>query len=172
MKSKKSLLSLGILALVLVLGVGYAVVSSVSLSLGGTASVENANLKVAITDVEDSKSSATINVSHNLESLSDTFTISNMKLNDSVTMTYTITNQEVDVAAKILAETITNTNTEHFTVQCTVVDEVINANDQGNATGTVTVFVRLNKTPLTEEQGKVTITVPLTASAVENVVQN
>ena len=42
MKNKKSLLSLGLLALVAILGVGYAVVSDVVLTITGTASVANA----------------------------------------------------------------------------------------------------------------------------------
>ena len=55
MKKKKSLLSLGILALVLVLGVGYAVVSNVGLTFDGTATVADADLKVSITGVQDAK---------------------------------------------------------------------------------------------------------------------
>ena len=46
MKSKNSLVTLGIIALVLFLGVGYAVVSSVYLNIGGTASVDDQDLKV------------------------------------------------------------------------------------------------------------------------------
>ena len=50
MKSEKSFLSLGIIALVLFLGVGYAVVSSVYLNIGGTASVNDQDLNVEITN--------------------------------------------------------------------------------------------------------------------------
>ena len=47
MKKQKSILGFGLLILVLVLGVGYAVVSNVGLDISGTAAVKNANLKVA-----------------------------------------------------------------------------------------------------------------------------
>ena len=56
MKNRKLLLTFGTLALVLVLGVGYAVVSSVDLNITGTASVKGATLNVAFngtTEVSD-----------------------------------------------------------------------------------------------------------------------
>ena len=46
MRNKKSLLSLGLLALVLVLGVGYAVVSSQELTIGGTAETVDSTIAV------------------------------------------------------------------------------------------------------------------------------
>ena len=51
MKNKKSLLSLGLVALVLVLGVGYAVVNEVLLTFTGTATVGEANINVYIDSV-------------------------------------------------------------------------------------------------------------------------
>ena len=46
----KGLSFLGIIVLVLFLGVGYAIVSSVYLNIGGTASVANTDLNVEITN--------------------------------------------------------------------------------------------------------------------------
>ena len=50
MKNKKSLITLGIIVLVLFLGVGYAVVSSVYVNIGGTANAAGSNLNVEITN--------------------------------------------------------------------------------------------------------------------------
>ena len=91
MKNKKSLLGLGLFALILVLGVGYAVVSSVNLTFGGSATAKEADLKVDIARVVDTKTgSATVEHSLTACSTEDTFTITDMALNEEVTMVYTI----------------------------------------------------------------------------------
>ena len=162
MKSKKSLLSLGILALVLVLGVGYAVVSSVGLTLTGTATVADANLKVKISNVVDNKPSA--QVVHTTQNLKDEFTITNMTLNETVTMTYTILNEETDVDATLADVQITNSNETYFKVESTIDD----ADMTHGETGTVTVTVKLIKTPVIAEQGTANITVTLNAKPVNN----
>lgn len=166
MKNKKSLLSLVIFALVLILGVGYAVVSSVGLTIGGTASVKDANLKVDIESVADTKTSGAT-IRHTLTTCADkdTFTITDMKLNETVTMEYTVANHETDVDAKLTGVGLTNSNEEYFDVNYTINGETIAAKD---GTTTVTVTVKLVKTPVTDEQGETTVSLTLNAAPVDN----
>lgn len=166
MKNKKSLLSLVIFALVLILGVGYAVVSNVGLTIGGTASVKNANLKVDIESVADTKTSgATISHTLTTHADKDTFTITDMELNETVTMVYTVANHETDVDAKLTGVELTNSNEQYFDVKYTINGETIAAND---GTTTVTVTVKLVKTPVTEAQGTTTVSLTLNAAPVDN----
>ena len=163
MKNKKSMLALGLVALVLVLGVGYAVVSSVGLTFTGSATVGDASLKVDIQKVEDEKPEGVI-VEHSLTKCSntDTFTITNMKLNDTVVMTYTIDNHETDVAAKIKeTSAITNSNPTYFSV-----NYVVNEPVPAEGTSTVVVTVKMVKTPVTTEQGTASFTLNVLASPV------
>ena len=90
MKNKKSLLSLGLLALVLVLGVGYAVVSNVTLEFGGKATVANSVLKVDIAKVETTTKPDKVTVNHTFTAHSKeaSFTITDMALNDTVTIAH------------------------------------------------------------------------------------
>ena len=166
MKNKKSLLSLVILALVLILGVGYAVVSSVDLTIGGTAGVKSADLNVDIESVQDTKTSgATINHTLTQHANKDTFTITDMVLNETVTMEYTIKNHETDVAATIAeGVALTNSNSQYFDVTY----KINEANIPAGGTTTVTVTVKLIKTPVTAAQGETEVSLTLAASPVNN----
>jgi hypothetical protein len=79
-------------------------------------------------------------------------------------MTYTILNEETDVDATLADVQITNSNETYFKVESTINDADVTHGE----TGTVTVTVKLNKTPVTEEQGKANITVSLNAKPVNN----
>ena len=168
MKKKKSLLSLGILALVLVLGVGYAVVSAVDLTFGGTATVADAVIKVDIENavaVPSGKATTTHTWTEGSHATSDTFTITGMALNETVTITYTLKNHETDVAANIAEKgALTNSNSEYFEVTKTIDDPTIAA----NGTGTVTVKVKLKKTPVDEDYDSTTVNFSVEATAADN----
>ena len=168
MKKKKSLLSLGILALVLVLGVGYAVVSAVDLTFGGKATVADAVIKVDIEDVDDDPT-GTATTSHtwtaNSHATADTFTITDMVLNETVTITYTLKNHETDVAANIAEKVeLSNDNPEYFEASYNIDDNTIAA----NGTGTVTVTVRLKKTPVVNTYNTANIGFTVEATAADN----
>ena len=146
MKNKKSLLGLGLLALVLVLGVGYAVVSQVNLTINGTATVKDADLRVDIASVSDEKT-AEASVEHSLTSThatSDTFTITNMTLNEEVTMTYIIDSHEEDVTATVAGATITNDNPTYYSATYTIEDNTVGTKTS-NDTATVVVKVKMIK---------------------------
>ena len=165
MKNKKSLLSLVIFALVLILGVGYAVVSSVDLTIGGTAGVKNASLKVDFESVADTKTNATVTHTLTQHAKEDNFTITDMELNETVTMVYTVANHETDVDADLTEKiALSNSNPEYFTVGYEINGARINA----GGTTTVTVTVKLIKTPVTTTQGTTTVSLTLNAAPVDN----
>ena len=167
MKNKKSLLGLGLLALVLVLGVGYAVVSEVVLEFGGTATVANHALKVDIKEVTDSETTA--NVTHSITTeghkAKDTFSITGLTLGEEVTMTYTVDNHETDVDALIDKATIEVSNSDFFEV--TTIDTLDNTAERNGGTATFVIKVGLKQTPVTAEQSTSEITVTVTASAID-----
>lgn len=162
MKNKKSLLSLGLLALVLVLGVGYAAVNKVTLTFNGEATVGEADLKVVITGVTSSK---TENVEAEVtDEKTGTFKVSNMTLNEEVTFTFTVKNNETDVKAKLTNETTVKGSTEYFTA-----NYVVNNGDEiaAGQTATVVVTVKMVKTPVNEADSKAVFTYTLDAVPVQ-----
>lgn len=165
MRNKKSFLSLGILALVLVLGVGYAAVSTVQLTIGGTASAKEATLKVSLKSAEnDIAEDSTASVTHTFAAgdTEDKFTISDMSLNETITITYKIQNEETDVDA-ILTEntTLTNSNPTNFEVSYDIKTAEVAA---GTEEGEVTVTVKLIKTPVDDTENSTSISFVLDAA--------
>ena len=173
MKNKKSLLSLSLLALVLVLGVGYAVVSSVSVKLGGTANVANSDLNVEITNAVATTNvdEKVVDFTHELSdnNLTSDFTLNDMVLDEIVTITYTVTNNETDVNATLaLAESVvlTNSNPEHFEVDYEISDATTDLENADN-TMTVVLTVKLIKTPVDSASNSTRVGVTFTASPSE-----
>ena len=162
MKNKKSLLSLGLLALVLVLGVGYAAVTQVTLTFNGEATVGDADLNVAITEVTSSKTEGVEAAVTNAKT--GTFKVSNMTLNEEVTFTFTVKNNEKDVKAKLTNETIVNGSTEYFTA-----NYVVNNGNEiaAGQTATVVVTVKMVKTPVNAADSKAEFTYTLDAVPVQ-----
>lgn len=166
MKNKKSLLSLGLLALVLVLGVGYAVVSSVDLKIGGSASVKDAELAVDIENVESSSTGAAT-ISHTWQQCDaeDTFTITDMVLNETVTITYTVKNHETDVDATLAEKVaLTNSNSEYFDAAYSITESALGATEET----TIVVTVQLKKTPVDAAYNSTTIGFTVSATADNN----
>ena len=86
-----------------------------------------------------------------------------MTLNETVTMTFEVKNYETDVNATLAAPSVTqNTNEEYFQVTTSCDKTTLNAGD----TATITVNVKLIKTPVTDEAGSTTVTVAMAASPV------
>ena len=170
MKNKNSLLSLGILVLVLFLSVGYAVVSSVYVSIEGTANAAGADLNVEITDAVavTNISEKTVDFNHVLSdsNLTSNFTLNNMTLGEIVTITYTVTNNETDVDAVLsLASgvTLSNSNPNYFNVNYEITDASTDL-ENNDKTMTVVITVELIKTPVSEENSSTTVGLTLTAS--------
>ena len=93
---------IGVLIAILALGIGYAVVSAVTLTINGSGSItaDQANFKVHYTgDVTVTKSVASITTtaSHN-DQQTGQFTVSDLtKAGDSVTFTYTIVKELLQI---------------------------------------------------------------------------
>ena len=106
MNNKKSFLILALL--VFFLGIGYAVVSSVGLEIGGTANVENADLKVAFNGDTEVSNEQKVTATAVDDSLSATILVKDLQLNEVVTATYYIKNKESDVKASVIVSDIEN----------------------------------------------------------------
>ena len=164
MNRKKTLYGLGLLALILVLGVGYAAVSEVTLNIDGSATVASEALKVSFNGVTDTEDDGKVIASSTDNSLNASIQVTNLTLNEEVSATYTIKNQETDVDANVIKKQISNDKPEFFEVTTSVDDsaETITA----GGTGTVTVTVRLIKTPIETDDSTANIQIDLTASPV------
>lgn len=164
MNRKKTLYGLGLLALILVLGVGYAAVSEVTLNIDGSATVASEALKVSFNGVTDTEDDGKVIASSTDNSLNASIQVTNLTLNEAVSATYTIKNQETDVDANVIKKQISNDKPEFFEVTTSVDDsaETITA----GGTGTVTVTVRLIKTPIETDDSTANIQIDLTASPV------
>lgn len=160
MKNKKSMLTLGILALVLILGVGYAVVSSVSLSISGKASVGNSDLKVSFNG-ETTPSSEKVTASATDGAMTATIDVKNLELEETVYAEYTIQNKETDIDADVIKDSIENDKSEFFEVT-TDVDDTAKTIGK-NSTAVVRVSVKLIKTPVDSADSTANITVNLKA---------
>jgi hypothetical protein len=157
MRNRKSLLGLVLLALVLVLGVGYAVVSSVTLSIDGSATVAKSTLKVSFEGTVTDGGSATKGA---LTAILDVKGLT--KIGDTKTVTYTIQNEETDLDASVLLKgAISNSKSEFFEVTTSASSAVV---VKKGSTATVTVTVKLIKAPILEEDSTTNITVTLEAT--------
>ncbi len=165
MKNKKSLLSVCLLVLVLILGVGYAVVSSVNLTISGTAKVGTSDLKVSFNGTATTPNNGKVSATATDGSLSANIAVTDLTLGESVTATYTIQNKETDVNAQILKKSITNDKDAYFKVT-TDVDSSAKTIVAGGTT-TVTVTVELIKTPVESADSTANITVTLEATPVQ-----
>ena len=163
MKNRKKMITTALIVLVLLLGVGYATVSSVSLNINGTAKAESKELQVFYDGVNSGTSAKVTAISSPVNTRAATFTVENMTLNETVTMTFEVKNYETDVNATLAAPSVTqNANRDYFQVTTSCDKTTLNAGD----TATITVNVKLIKTPVTAEAGSTTVTVAMAASPV------
>ena len=156
MRSKNTLKLLVIFVLILVLGVGYAVINSTVLNIGGEAAAKTEDLQVVFTGDTDVSNSAKAN------SLSGEISVRDLTLNESVTATYTIKNEEVDVLAK-LTQVLKNSNPSHFSVT-TNLDSSTYYLCPLNDTYDLIVTVTMIKTPIVSADNSTEINIDLTAT--------
>lgn len=174
MKSRKKLIALIVLVAVLVLGIGYAVVSSVALTITGTASMKSVNLNVGFngtvsSDVSHATTGATATGTNSGTSSvgvdSATIDVTNLaNVGDYVEVTYTVQNYETDVDATVYVSSIDNNKDTYFQV---TTDATGSANKKSvaknNGTNTVKVTVTLIARPTQTADNEANITVHLTA---------
>ena len=164
---------LGVLIAIVLIGIGYAAVTAVNLTINGNGTItpNDENFKVVYTGVTSTANPTTINVATDTigtEGVTTTsFTVTNMtKKDDTVTLTYTIQNKSADYKA-VLNEASTylavTGDTEYFSVTPGTFASTT-LNPDGTTTQTVTVTAL--KTPA-DNAKSVTITLSLTATAQE-----
>lgn len=162
MKNRKKMITTALIVLVLLLGVGYATVSSVSLNINGTAKAGSKELQVFYDGTNSGTSAKVTAISSQNQTRTATFTVENMTLGETVTMTFEVKNYETDVNANLAAPSVTNTNENYFQVTASCDKTTLNAGE----TATITVNVTLTKTPVSEQAGSTTVTVEMAASPV------
>lgn len=164
---------LGVLIAIVLIGIGYAAVTAVNLTINGNGTItpSDDNFKVVYTGVTSTANPTTINVATDTigtDGVTTTsFTVTNMtKKDDTVTLTYTIQNKSADYKA-VLNEASTylsvTGDTEYFSVTPGTFASTT-LNPDGTTTQTVTVTAL--KTPADADKS-VTITLSLTATAQE-----
>ena len=161
MRKRKMILGLGMLASVLVLGVGYAVVSEQTLNVTGDATVKAHTMNVIFTGATiDGGNENTALITDGLNATIDVKSLS--KIGDEVTATYTIKNNEPDLDAEVSQISATVDKQEYFTVS--TVDA---ACIQKEKTGTVQVIVRLIKMPIEGSDATTSVNVQFQASPLQ-----
>ena len=163
MKNRKKMITTALIVLVLLLGVGYATVSSVNLNINGSAKAGSKELQVFYDGTNSGTSAKVTAISSPVKTREATFTVESMTLDETVTMTFEVKNYETDVNATLAAPSVTqNANRDYFQVTTSCDKTTLNAGD----TATITVNVKLIKTPVTNEAGSTTVTVAMAASPV------
>lgn len=169
MKSKKTILGIVLLIAILLLGIGYAAISGITLKIGGTAdaTANTDNFIVKFT-------SATAGTNCTLAEISSsdttgrtaTMNVSGLKsAEDTATATFVVTNESPDLNAvlAVTTETMTGDAADYFDVKATIADNTTSV--EPNGTRTVTVTVTLKQTII--EDKTATINVELTATPEE-----
>ena len=161
MRNRKLLLSISIFALILVLSVGYAVISYVDLYIDVSAQAATETLDVSFKSANPTSGNVYGTVSDGLHA---SLTASGLTLNVPVTVTYTVQNNETDVDASI-EQTLINSNSQYFSVTTNVKTAKTCAK---GGTLDVIVTVTLIKTPVSESDNSADIDITLRATPVNN----
>lgn len=148
------------LVLIMFLAVGYAVVNSVNLTVTGTAGAGTQTLDVYYNGETSVSDSSKVIATATNGSTSATITVSNLTLNESVTATYTIKNNEIDVDANYYVSNITLSNSDYFSI---TTDSSETKSIAAGGKNTITVTVTMIKTPITSTNSTSSITIDLSA---------
>jgi len=164
MRAQRTFLLLSVVVAVLLMAVAYAAISNVTLNITGNvaATADQGNFKVAFTGTPSytraSGTSSTATATMTASGQTATMNVSGMQTaGDTVVITYSIKNSSSDIGA-LLSATRTVSNTTYFSVSTSFGSTDLPA---GNTT-TLTVTVKLIKTPLSNVSS--TVTVNITAS--------
>lgn len=150
-----------VLAAVLIIGIGYAAINSITLQITGqlAAAPSDANFTVKFTDASPSEGNVVAKVTGDKTA---TLNVSGLTAKgDKVVATYTIQNTSEDLSANLTAEA-SNENDEYFTVSTSLSKPSI----ENGETSTLTVTVELMKTPVNDEV-KDTVGISIEASPVQ-----
>lgn len=161
MTKKSNYILVVLFALSFLLGVGYAVVNSISLTITGSASAISEDLDVYFTS-STSGSNSKVTATATAGALTASIKVQDLTLNETVTATYNVENNETDVAALLSQESLTNSNTEHFTVSASIDNSGYVCTNKSKTTK-VTITVKMIKTPVNDANSSANITLKLKA---------
>lgn len=172
-RKRKGLVVLAIVAMVAILGVGYAAITGVGFTIKGNASAEgdqstfNVHFSNVVFDGSELKTEAT-KVKHTEtqdNAQSGTFSVSGLATKgDVAAFTYTVKNDSSDLTAVIPKDSIkvsslTGDAAKYFTVAVESENPAGDVSIAPSATTTITVVVTLNKTPIEKvDTGDLTVT--------------
>ena len=153
-----------VLVTILVLGIGYAGVTSVNqtITINSTASAVQENFKVYFTDALITTGTGTASIDDNDATIAYFDVSSLSKAGDSAIVTYTVENNSNAVGASI-SLLLSNSNPEYFKVTKTL---GVNKLQSGNST-TAVIKVEMIKTPITSTE-TTSITSELHVTPIEN----
>ena len=148
---------LGVLIAILILGIGYAAISSVQLSVqgNGTINADQSNFQVQFDLDGDQPTKSTSATGATLEATYTNGTRATIKAEnfrkagDTATFVYTIVNKSETLDALLKKPVITNDNEDYFTVTAELANTELKA--QTGKT-TLTVTVKAIKTPVEENE--------------------
>ncbi len=163
MPTKNSIKLVIILSLVLFLGVGYSVVNSISLSVTGNIGSGSESIRVHFTGTPKVSNASKVTATSTAGTLTANVTVNNLVLNETVTATYYVTNNEKDVGALITSDEIINSNPDYYEVTTSVKESSILC-PQNAFTNEVTVSIKLKKTPITTSDNSANISVKFNAT--------
>ena len=169
MKSKKTILGIVLLIAILLLGIGYAAITDVTLNINGTAdataNTDNFIVKFTSATPGDKCTLAEV-TSSDPNGRTATMNVSGLQTaGDTATATFVVTNESHDLKAAlaVTTQTMGGTNPDYFDVEATIADNT--ASVLPNGTRTVTVTVTLKETIIADKTA--TINVQLSATPEE-----
>ena len=164
MKKTSKIIIAVILLVVLLIGIGYAAIQNITLSITGTAqaNIDPSNFKVRFTEVLEVSDSTYVIAGIKNDTNAEINVRGLMTKGQTVSATYTIKNESTDISADLAVSTI-NSNTEYFILSSRLAKTSLTAGEET----TVTVTVELIKTPITDDDVTSTIGIEVLAMPVE-----
>jgi hypothetical protein len=155
-----------LMIIVILLGVGYAIVSSVQLDTGIKKDFENQKLDIVFKETTKVTNLDKVTaVKKEFENLTANIEVKDLKLNETVAATYTVQNKEEDVNVNLVTTKIENSNPEYFEVQTNLKENEIVKSRNGELD--IEVSITLIKKPLRIEDSKTVINIEFKAIPVK-----
>ena len=174
-KDQQGLIAVIALAVVAILGVGYAAITS-TLQIGGSGTQATATPDSSAFDINYTSNTTASISSGGTGTVTDTtssyptktasFTATGMsKMNEMATLTYVITNASADLGASLATPSCTQTDTNgYFELSTSVADSTLTKSGGSKDNTTQTVTVKLVKLPV-DAAVSTTVTCELVATA-------
>lgn len=167
-KGTKTVIGVVLFVAVVLVAVGYAAITSITLNINGTLEAEASDANFSVKFVQEEPETSGDGVIE-ASVTDDTHAVLNVSgltaKGQTATATYTIQNTSADLSAALSAA-VTNSNEEYFEVTQQIAEPTTVT---AGGTTTITVTVELLKTPVNEEPAelKSTIGVAITANPVQ-----